>query len=763
MNMMVDGSDHFRYEETTESILREKAGRWVELHSPGTAADNIDPLSAEIIRHRLWAITDEMGHVMKSMSGSIVVTDANDFGVSVMDEIGRQVQIGAYNPALSVSMGLAVEWTLANRAEDPGIRPGDMFLCNDPWIGGGLHQNDVAVYAPVFCEGTLFGWTCAVAHQLDLGGVSPGSWSVESRDVFWESLPTPPIRIVEGGAIRRDMEDAYIRRSRVPAQVALDLRAKIGANNSARESLLRLLETYGATTVKGVMRQVMDDAERGLRAKLSELPDGRYSSVAYQDQARVGDRRLHQISLVLTKTDSDLVFDFAGTDPEVEGLINSTYAGLYGGIMVPVLTLLCGDIPWAPGGIRRALRIVSEPGSLNICNFPAGISKASVASTAATANAAYECISNLLDTGRSTRDSVMSVCKGSAAISMLSGLDQRSRPFVAMLTDHVAGGLGARTDKDGVDTGGSAMMTMPRSADVEITEYSYPVLYLWRREEADSGGAGRFRGGLSGSACFMLHDAPGGTLRLTISAAGKALPQSSGLAGGYPGGIQRDLIIRNSSVRALLARGQMPSDVNDFAGEMDIAPPHLETMLAGDDIYFTNWQGGGGYGDPLLREPERVLADLLERKVSGQAALALYGVVIAEDGRIDLVMTEANRASRLARNRDQTAGGSALAQAPAAAAGKREGLSQPVDDNLEFADRHFWCRHCGGLVGDQGGFLRDAVWQEIGLVGETARHAALFVDARVVLRQAACRECGVRLLIEAAPANKTGERKKMIS
>jgi N-methylhydantoinase B len=202
------------------------------------------------------------------------VTDCNDFDAAIMDEVGDVVQVGLYNTELAASLDMAVNWTLRERCRRPGIGPGDMFLNNDPWVGGGLHQNDVSLFAPLFVDGELFCWTGAVAHQVDLGGVSPGSWSVGATDVFWESIPIPPVKIVEAGEIRDDIEDVYLRRSRVPKLVALDLRAKIGANNVAHERLRALCEKYGVATVKAVMRRTMDDAESRLRAKLTELPDG---------------------------------------------------------------------------------------------------------------------------------------------------------------------------------------------------------------------------------------------------------------------------------------------------------------------------------------------------------------------------------------------------------------------------------------------------------------------------------------------------------
>jgi N-methylhydantoinase B len=656
MPFPVPGSEKFAYRPSAADAIRRIAGEHVAFHDIGAdAVEALDALTYEVVRHRLWAITEEMGDALKRMSGSVVVTDCNDFDAAIMDECGDQVQVGLYNTQLVASMDMAVKWTLEHRAADPGIREGDAFLSTDPWVGGGLHQNDASLFAPLFVDGELFAWTAATAHQVDLGGVSPGSWTPRSEDVFWESLPLPPIKIVEDGRLRADVEDSYLRRSRVPPLVALDLRAKLGANNVAQQRLQELVSKYGATTVKAVMRRMMDDSDRRLREKLRSLPDGTWRAVAHQDQAREGDRGVYRIVLAMTKADDRLTFDFTGTDPQVDGLINCTYAGIRGGIMPIVLTMLCGDIPWSPGGIYRCIEIVSEDGTLNNCTFPAGVSKASVASSWATQNAVSECVAGMLDTHPEHRRSLMSVCCGTWDLTLLAGVDQREMPFVTMLCDPMAGGLGARVDMDGVDTGGLNCIPMGRIADVEMNEFQFPLLYLWRREERDSGGPGRFRGGVGASSCFVPHDTPAGGMHLVVSAAGKAVPMATGLSGGYPGNSQHDVLVRGSDIWEQLRAGRVPGSLAELAGDHELVPPEYETDLGSDDVYFTHWQAGGGYGDPLRRDPALVAADLAEDKVSPAAAGQVYGVVLDDAGAIDVEAT-AQRRDALRRERREEVG-----------------------------------------------------------------------------------------------------------
>src|SRR6201998_2650027 len=205
---MIPGSENFvSHQVDPETLLRTVAGE-VPVHTVSQEViDSLDPLTYEVVRHRLWSVTDEMGETLKRMSGSPIVTDSNDFDFTVNDEMGQLVQVGLYNTMLVGAIDMALSWTLKNRLDNPGIEEGDMFLCNDPWVGGGLHQNDVIVYQPVFHDGKLFAWTSAIAHQPDLGGVGLGSFSPAAKDVFSESLPPPPVKIVRDGQLQRDVAD----------------------------------------------------------------------------------------------------------------------------------------------------------------------------------------------------------------------------------------------------------------------------------------------------------------------------------------------------------------------------------------------------------------------------------------------------------------------------------------------------------------------------------------------------------------------------
>ena len=216
-----------------------------------------------MVRHRLWSVTDEMGEALKRMSGSPIVTDANDFDFAICDELGQEVQVGLYNTMLVGAVDLAIYWTLRNRADNPGIAEGDMFLCNDPWVGGGLHQNDVIVFQPVFHDGKLFAWTSAIAHQPDLGGVGLGLVLARgARTCSPSRCPPRRSRWCADGQLQRR------RRRRLGAPLAGAHAGRAGPAGQDRRQQRRppsgccaLIEQYGADTVKAVMKRMMADAE----------------------------------------------------------------------------------------------------------------------------------------------------------------------------------------------------------------------------------------------------------------------------------------------------------------------------------------------------------------------------------------------------------------------------------------------------------------------------------------------------------------------
>lgn len=753
--MTIPGSERFSSRTVDPDGLAQSLEGILPLHTVSQERiDDLDPLTYEVVRHRLWSVTNEMGETLKRMSGSPIVTDANDFDFAICDEIGQEVQVGLYNCGLAGALDLAIYWTLQNRVKNPGVREGDMFLSNDPWVGGGLHQNDVTVFQPIFVDGKLFGWTSAICHEPDLGGVGLGSFSPSATDVFSEALPTPPIKVVRDFEVQEDVADAWVRRSRVPLLVSLDLRAKVGANTVGRKRLLEVIGQYGADTVKAVMKRMMNDAEDRLRAKLRSLPEGTWTASGYQDQSHTGDRGLYEIKLTMTNKEGHLTLDFTGTS-EQNGVINCTYAGMRGGTMFAILPMLASDIPWAAGGLMRCFDLIAPEGTLVNATYPAAVSRAPIGPAWALGALVAECLSRMMDQTPEFLDRVQAAHCGTHDTAVIAGLDMRGpfpMPFLNVVMDVVAAGYGARAGTDGMDTGGVFPIPMGRIPDVEMNEYLTPVMTLWRREEPDTGGPGRQRGGLSGSAAYIAHgtEIPMG---LVVASAGKGVSQNGGMAGGYPGNTSVGVVARGTDIKARLAAGQIDLTIDALQGAQELQPCYGETYIGPGDVLYMHWQSGGGYGDPLLRDPALVADDVAEFKVTAGTAESAYGVVL-DGGRVDEAATAELRSRQKAERRARSTAPSSSGRTHDLSAGRRLDdnlVAVPVDGSDVVA-----CAQCGHELGDPRHDTRLKLASFDGpttLAGpQVTADPAQYVDAEIVFRQLTCPGCYTAIYTGVVPA-----------
>jgi len=585
----------------------------------------LDPIRFEVLRHRLWSIGAEAASAIKNISGSPIASEAHDFNTCIMSPAGDAVVMGPYVASLAIGQGLVVKTILGKYADNPGFFPGDMFLCNDPYSGA-LHQNDVTLVAPVFHAEKLIAWTGATIHQVDVGGSSKGSQAATgAKSIFEEAPVIPPIKIMEKGRLRRDLEEEYLIRSRTRDLNALDLRAKISANLVMAERLGAMAERYGAEMLGEVLTRIVDLTEAKLRARLSELPDGEWRHTSYIDY----DGEVYAIRLKMAKQADRLTLDFTESSRQAPAVINCTYSGLLAGVQAGVLAYLCYDIPMCPAGILRPLNIVSKKGTVVDAAWPAGAAKATTAGSFVTTTAVSACLAKMLDASDTHHSKLMACWNGASGQQELFGLDQRGQPFGSTILDGMAGGGGARYDRDGIDTGGFVRSLGCAIANVETYEFRYPVLYLYRRQEADTGGPGKFRGGAGVGLAMTPHDVEE-IPTCVIHGCGIEQPASAGIGGGYPGSTTQFNIRRGTSVQEQLKRGEVPVDFNLMDGKLEPKSSE-ETFLRKGDVFERVACGGGGFGDPIERDPRMVVADVQNGLVSARSAEELYGVVLRAD------------------------------------------------------------------------------------------------------------------------------------
>lgn len=622
----------------------------VQLHRD-TATD-IDPVTYEVIRHNLWNINEEHGATIVKVSGSPIAAFAHDFNPAILTEDGEFVFFGPYLQFHAGMLDVNVKWTLENRSPDPGICDGDMFFANDPWVGT-THQQDGAMVCPVFWEGKIFCWVANLLHYADLGGSTPGSFCPDADSVYDEPTPTPPLKMVENGAIRADVEQQFLRRSRLPDLVALDLRAVVAGNTVAKNRLLSLLERYGPDVVKGVMRRVISSGEDRFLRRLAELPDGVWRDVNYLEVAKTGDRHAHKVALELRKEGNHLTFSNVGTDPQV-GAINITYAALRGGILCPVNAFFLYDSLYAIGGALRHISIDPVPGTITCADHPAACSNGGSVGVHIVIGMAINVLAKML---ACHPEMARSFCAQGAATqwpgATMSGTDRRGNPFGAFLTDPMSGGIGAFSFRDGVDSGGLWFDSKGTAPNVEQNEWSSPTLFLYRREIPDSGGAGRFRGGNSLEVAWIPHKTD--QILQTVTASGCAIPTARGLFGGMAGSPNRYVFVTGSDVAEQIAAGTIPQDADALRGEhRELLPKEVGIEQTASDVYELGVSGSAGYGDPIDRDPQLVARDILHGSVTPETAERFYGVVLGPGDEVDEDATERAR-ERIREERRATA------------------------------------------------------------------------------------------------------------
>ena len=436
----------------------------------------------------------------------------------------------------------------------------------------------------------------------------------------------PPIRIVEGGRLRKDLEREYLIRSRTPGLNALDLRAKIAANNVAKQRIHGLAARYGIETVIAVMQEMIAYTERRLRQRLRELPDGRWEHRLYLDDAAHNCH--YRFHVVMDKQDDRLSFDYSQCGEQAPAVVNCTRAGLTAAVLTSVFPTLCFDLPWSPAGVLRVVNIESRPGTVVNAQWPAGVAKATTSAIPMANTVAWVCLARMLSASPGYHAQAMAPWMTVAPVQELFGTDQRGETFGATLLDNMAGGGGASASQDGIDTGGNTRALCLRIANVETYEFRYPVLYLHRRQQPDSGGAGRRRGGVGISLAFLPHKVDRIPTNIMHSINCEA-PTGVGLYGGYPASTNYFTVCRNSDVREQMRQGRLPEGEHGVHGTMEIIPGMLVSDLGADDVYHVLGCGGGGFGDPLDRAPESVRDDVRLGLVSARSAEALYGVALA--------------------------------------------------------------------------------------------------------------------------------------
>ena len=552
---------------------------------------NIDPITMEVIKNALSSIADEMALVIMRTAYSSIVRDSMDYSTGMCDAEGRVVAHGLTCPLHLGSFPDAMQQMIGEYSGN--MRPGDMFIFNDPYGGGGMHIPDVYIVKPIFLDGELEGYAATLVHQTDLGGLAPGSNAVHATEIYQEGLRIPIVKLFEEGRLNQTIDKVIAKNTRFPDKVRGDMRAQIAACLSAEKAYLQLLEKYGRLTLRSYTNEMHDYAEQLMRTEIEGIPDGVYTYRDYIDG--LGDPpEAIVFDLEVTVKGGEIVVDWTGTSPQVKGAINCPVPFTKSAAYLAVKCLAEQEIPNFEG-FTRPIQVIAPLGSIVNPRLPGACN--------ARAIVGFRMLDALFGAfAQAVPARVPAAGEGGVSFPAIGGY-HNDLPFVC--TETLAGAWGAMPDRDGVHgipNPGGNMTNQP----VEMIEALYPVEIERYALVDNSGGPGRFRGA---PAFVRQYRLLGEEAVLTMrSDRRRHLPY--GLAGGYPGTPSWNIINPGAEQRILPA---MPMEA---------------IRLAKGDVFCHISAGGGGHGSPLEREPEQVLEDVLEERLSAEYARRVYGVVI---------------------------------------------------------------------------------------------------------------------------------------
>ncbi len=548
-----------------------------------------DMITMQVIRYGLEQVADEMGYTLVRTGRSTIITEIKDISCVVTDPAGQTVAQAHHNPSLLAGFEITMKALTRNfRPED--LSPGDVIITNDPYEGG-QHIMDLYAIAPAFHDGKLVGFVGNITHHSDFGGVAAGGVAGGIREIYLEGLRLPMVKLYKKGKEDSEIAAIIANQIRVPDKTLGDIRAQVSSVMVGTERLDRMFRRYGEATMRQSCADLLDYSERRMRAGIAKLPEGVYEGEDYIDDDGINDRPI-RIAVKLTVKGGEVVVDLTGSDPQAEGNTNSTIANTHAAAYYVMIAVVDPGVP-PNSGCYRPIKVVTKPGS--ICHpLPPG-------AVAARTNASQKIVESMFRAlSTAAPDRVTAGSHGHVCTSALGGrYPATGESFIN--TEVQGGGSGARSFRDGRD-GQDSHLPRFMNTPIEVTERQFPVRIERYEFIADSGGAGKYRGGLAlRRDVRMLAD------RMSFarySDRNKFRPQ--GLFGGLPGSL--GTIVLNPGT----------------PGERILKSKGLDT-LARDDLISFRLPGSGGYGDPKLRERSLVAEDLQNEKISLESARRDYG------------------------------------------------------------------------------------------------------------------------------------------
>ena len=556
----------------------------------------LDAVEIEIIKASLDGIVQEMQTSLFRTGYSTIVRESQDASCAIMNVRGDVI---AQHVVLPLHIGSFPACCQAVIREYDDIGPGDAFLINDPYQGGSPHAPDMCVMTPVFVDGAIVGFCGSIAHKSDIGGPVPGSCSGQAREVFNEGLQLPALRYQRGFQRNRELERIIASNSRTPELVLGDLRGQLGSSRLGEDRLVALIAKFGTGKALAAFERLLDLAERRMRAAISEWADGRFEAERFVDDDGVRVNQPVRIHVVVEKRGDQISFDFSGSDDQAVGPANIRPPLVRAAIAYCMIALVDPHM-FVNSGLMRAFKLIVREGSVMDPRYPAPVNTYNPTVHAAV-EAVFAALAHIMP-AKARADGC-----GSRSIILGGRSTKAGQSYVQY--EILGGGAGARAVKDGA-SGTSVNQSNAKIASIEIIESEFPTRVLAFELISDSGGIGKFRGGLGIRREYLnLQDA-----RFSIRST-KHVIAPNGVAGGGKG--------RTGDIIINVGR----------EGEQRLPTRYADYPLNSGDTFRLDTPGGGGSGDPHQREPALVVADVNEGYVSPRTAERDYGVALVRDGR----------------------------------------------------------------------------------------------------------------------------------
>jgi N-methylhydantoinase B len=573
-----------------------------------TVTSTVDPIDFELFKNAVFSIADEMALTVFRTTYSAVLKDNMDYSTGFADGDGRLAAQGLTLPGHLGSTPTALEAVMRHFGNDMG--PGDVFIMNDPFDGG-MHLPDIFVFKPLYHNGERLAFACTVCHHTDVGGRVAGSNASDSTEIYAEGLRIAPMKLYEAGRLNKTIMTFIEKNVRVPVMVFGDLRAQLAACHIAEQQFAEVVAKWGPDATKRMLQETIDYAERLTRAALRDLPDGEWSFEDWIDDDGVDYGKPIRLFVTLRKTGDKMIVDWTGTNPQVRGAINNTLSYTKSASYCAVRSVLPPNIP-NNEGVFRAIEVICPPGTIGN-----GVLPAACAARGLTGFRMVDCMFGAL--AMMLPDKVKAAGDGGNTGISVGGYFADRSPFVYV--DFTCGAWGARPWADGLD-GNSHMFANMALPSVEVTEAEQPISVLAFEFVPDKAGAGKWRGGVPYMRDYRLN-----TEEATLQVRSDRRDfRPFGLYGGSPGVASENYL-------------------NPHAEKLPL-PSKLTRTFKRGEVFRHVHPGGGGWGDPLERDPALVLRDVRNEFLSAAKARSDYGVVIDTQGwTIDKAATESARAA----------------------------------------------------------------------------------------------------------------------